>query len=262
MRGSLAIVAALLFAAMGSAVAIYTTRSEERSAGAANPETSVQGHRLASLERRVEELVTLIEQRSTVAREVAAPKRLPVAEQAGTSTEVTDALASIEKRLDELERRVAEPRDRVERAQLRNIHEPTPAARLQMLDETIRQGNDPASTPEEMLIALSTLRGQTLEDGSDARLPVLPSMIELARVSDDGEVRADVWRQLSGVTAPELLNPLLYALANDEHAKAREEAAETLADYMPDPLVESALRYAFDNDADRGVRRQAVEGIE
>ncbi len=85
--------------------------------------------------------------------------------------------------------------------------------------------------------------------------------LELARTLSKGETRADVWRQLSHVTDRRLRQPLLDALAYDEHAKAREEAAETLADFLPDRAVEGALRAAMENDVDAGVRRQAAESL-
>jgi hypothetical protein len=60
---------------------------------------------------------------------------------------------------------------------------------------------------------------------------------------------------------PRLRQPLLDALAYDPHAKAREEAAESLADFLPDLSIEAALRFAAENDADAGVRRQAAASL-
>jgi len=123
------------------------------------------------------------------------------------------------------------------------------------------QAKDPTSTPEQMLRALSRLRGQRLADGSDARIPVLPELLHLAQTSDVGNVRADVWRQMDGVTEPDLLTALLYAIQNDTHAKSREEAAETLGPYLPNAEVEAVLRFAKENDEDDGVREQAGESL-
>lgn len=55
--------------------------------------------------------------------------------------------------------------------------------------------------------------------------------------------------------------PLLDALANDPWAKAREEASETLADFLCDATVEAALRRAMEEDEDAGVCRQAAESL-
>ena len=118
-----------------------------------------------------------------------------------------------------------------------------------------------AATEEQRLEALASLRGMRNPDGSDARLDVLDEMIVLAETSTKGAVRADVWRQMSHVTDPRLRDPLLRALAGDAHAKAREEAAETLADFLPDAWVEQALRQAAEGDADAGVRRQSQASL-
>ena len=174
--------------------------------------------------------------------------------------------------LDELATRIAEMEATLSEHLARGTRGPSPEfpTRLsnkdpeEFEDDTAgwtRVALDPMSTPEQSLAALRRLRFQRLEDGSDARIPVLSTMIELAQTSPEGEVRADVWRQLSGVTDLSLLQPLLHALANDSHAKAREEAAETLADFLPDPVVEAALIQARDLDSDRGVREQAVRSL-
>ena len=261
MKTSYAVVVALLFAAMGSIVAIIATQSQERTAAAKVATNDGSGQRLAALERKVEELA---QQVAAGARaDLPAPKRLPVDEvRAGGEIE------AIDKRLAKLEERVRKglvPRGENEgdlalEELLRRATSREPRRRgesVEQIEAAIRRGNDPASSPDDMITALRTLRGDRLEDGTDARLPVLSSMIELARVSDDGSVRANVWRNLSGLTAPELLNPLLNALAYDTDASAREEAAETLEDFLPDASVEEALRYAMENDADEDVRRQA-----
>lgn len=129
------------------------------------------------------------------------------------------------------------------------------------LEEWRDLANDPNATPEEMLSSLRRLRGHRLEDGSDARLPVLAPMIQLAHVSPDGDVRADIWRQLDEVTDPSLMTALLDALANDPHPGAREEAAESLAPFLPDHQVEQALRNAMEFDEDEAVRRQAAASL-
>ncbi len=66
--------------------------------------------------------------------------------------------------------------------------DPTPAS----LDELTRRARDVAATEAQRLAALRELRGKTLPDGTDARLPVLDDMIRLAQNSTDAEARADV----------------------------------------------------------------------
>lgn len=179
---------------------------------------------------------------------------------------------SSDARLDELERRVAELERRPEvptdgqgireelseAARVEFLRRNTPGEGMQ---RAIDRAQDPAAAEEERLAGLRALRGQRDPAGIDARLYVLDSMLELARTSSKGETRADVWRQLSHVTDARLRQPLLDALAYDEHAKSREEAAETLEDFLPDLGVEAALRAAAENDADAGVRRQAAASL-
>jgi len=128
-------------------------------------------------------------------------------------------------------------------------------------EEAVLRARDLALSEAQRLEALRALRGAKLADGSDARLGALDDMIRMAQTSADGAVRADVWRQLSHVTDARLKGPLLDALAFDKDAKAREEAAETLADFLPDAQVEVALRNAAQNDASADVRRQAAYSL-
>lgn len=115
---------------------------------------------------------------------------------------------------------------------------------------------------EKKLSALRALRGTRDEDGNDGRShDVVLSMIDIVRTSEDASVRADVYRQLSGVTDPSLLDSLFYSLANDTHFKVREEAAETLSDYLPDPEVERALEQAAENDENEKVRQEAYKSL-
>ena len=119
-----------------------------------------------------------------------------------------------------------------------------------------------ATTEEEKLQALRGLRGRTDAAGQDARIAIVPEMLELARTTQDPVVKADVWRQMSGCTDPALRYPLLESAANDTGNKVREEAIETLSDFLPDPEVEAQLRHIMENDPDRGVRREAEKSLE
>jgi len=138
---------------------------------------------------------------------------------------------------------------------------PSPEAIDAALEQLTLRARDVAATEEQRLAALRELRGKTRPDGLDARLAVLDDMLVLAQNSTDPAVRADVWRQLSNVTDPRLKQPLLDALAFDKDAKAREEAAETLAGFLPDAKVEAALRQALQNDASEDVRKQAGKSL-
>ena len=86
-------------------------------------------------------------------------------------------------------------------------------------------------------------------------------MVDLFRRSEDAEVRADVFRNLHGVTDPLLRQPLLDALGGDPSREVRSEAAETLDRYLDDPAVRAALEYAAASDPDKSVREQARESL-
>jgi hypothetical protein len=220
---------------------------------------------VTALEERVAVLESALEE---LRRSTAASALVPAAPPADREPMETDGEAAPDARLDELA-------GRLERLEQR-LSTPEPdeaerAARFELerlmgnrmtVDEAAARARDLAATEEQRLQGLRALRGQRLADGTDARLLALDDMLELARTSQDGGVRADVWRNLSGVTDRRLLQPLLDALAHDTNVNAREEAAETLADFLPDRAAESALRHAAESDPDRGVREQARESLD
>lgn len=130
------------------------------------------------------------------------------------------------------------------------------------LDELTARALDPGATEELKIRALQRLRGEKLADGSDARSPaVVAEMIVIGEGSADARLRADAWRQISGVRDPQLVAPLIASLANDPDPTVREEAAETLGDFLPDGNVKSALQYAMEHDVADRVRRQAAESL-
>ena len=119
---------------------------------------------------------------------------------------------------------------------------------------------DSQAAPRDRLAALRTLRGSR---GGNARTSdVVQAMMTLLASSADGGIRADIFRQLSGVSDPLLKAPLLHALRNDPHAGAREEAAETLAAFVDDPAVRAALSAAMQADANQAVKEQARVTLE
>lgn len=174
--------------------------------------------------------------------------------------------AELERRLRLLEQGASEPAET--RQAPRKRPKPVAEAPLERsadapktLDDWADQARNPSSTPAEQLAALKQLRGQRLADGSDARLAVLPEMLHLAQASEDGALRAEVWRQLNGLKDPGLQVALLDALASDSNARVREGAADSLGAFLPDPGVEDALRFAQENDADPGVQKQAAASL-
>jgi hypothetical protein len=220
--------------------------------------SGAEGASIAALEARVDALESAADElRRALASNVLVPAGPPAErEPAAQDRRAADArVEELAARLALLEGRLlANDQDASERVTRNELE------RGRMgIDDARARAQDLAASEEERLQGLRALRGQRLEDGTDARLLVLDDMLELARGSQDGAVRADVWRQLSGVTDRRLLQPLLDALAFDTSVKAREEAAETLADFLPDPAADAALRHAADNDPDKGVREDARE---
>jgi HEAT repeat protein len=116
---------------------------------------------------------------------------------------------------------------------------------------------NPQASVEERLAALRALRT------ADARTPdVVQAMLQLEATSTDAKVRADIFRQLSGVRDPVLKPHLINGMLKDQDPKVREEAAETLGPFWSDPYVQSALKAAAQNDPDEKVRKQALESLE
>lgn len=75
-------------------------------------------------------------------------------------------------------------------------------------------------------------------------------------------MRADIFKQLSGMDDPAIKPPLLTALRGDQSAKVREHAAEALASFQTDPSVRAALQAAVQGDPDEKVQKKALEIIE
>ena len=87
-------------------------------------------------------------------------------------------------------------------------------------------------------------------------------MMDLAMSSENARIRADVFRNLEGLTDPSMKAPLLNGLAKDPSANVREEAAETLGPFAAqDPNVRQWLEYAAENDSSQGVRNQARRSL-
>jgi HEAT repeat protein len=77
----------------------------------------------------------------------------------------------------------------------------------------------------------------------------------------DPATRTFIVRNLHGVKSPEIKAPLLELLERDADATVREEAAETLDDYLDDAQVRAALEQAAATDAEPSVRKQAAAAL-
>ena len=141
----------------------------------------------------------------------------------------------------------------------RDARQSRPAANLPESDSlaSIKQrAINPQNSPEDRVEALRQLRDR---NGRDPQ--VAAAMATLARTSLDPRIRADIFRQLSGVVEPTLKRVMLDALKQDPVPEVRAEAAETLAAYQNDPEVSSQLAATSRGDADIEVREQAAEAM-
>ena len=109
---------------------------------------------------------------------------------------------------------------------------------------------------QDKLAALRMLRR------ADARTDDVVKEMALAYYSmDNDDAKADIFRQLDGVKTPELKTPLLDAVSKSTNTRVREEAAETLAAYLPDPDVKAWLEHLAANDPTQRVRREAQRSL-
>ena len=73
---------------------------------------------------------------------------------------------------------------------------------------------------------------------------VVRQMVQAYYSTNDAKLRADIFRQLSGVLTPELKPALLEAVRDTKQdSEIRQEAAETLAHYLPDPDAKAWLEH-------------------
>jgi len=125
-------------------------------------------------------------------------------------------------------------------------------------DELRKHAMDLALLAEDRILAAEYLRFREEADGSDARTSELVrSMIELAALVPDGEMRGDIWKALEGCRDPALVEPLIECLLHDGESVARGEAAETLGAFVADKRVRDALQLAADTDPSPDVRKEA-----
>jgi hypothetical protein len=257
------LVAVLIAAAVGAATAVAVSRGPWGAGGpapAGDFEAAVQqlSQRLERLERR-EPLVgrgpaapVLVAAGGEVTREEGerdgdTVRRVPLGDGGA-------ALARLDARLSLLER---ERQERLDESARRER------------EKAVRQAEDERRRQESTVSARETIldASASIADKSQAwrRLrsggwtdAVVQEMVRLAQSSTDPAFRADVWRQADARERNLLLvPPLLQALGQDAEAAVREEAAETLENYLDQPGVRQVLETAARSDPDADVRRQA-----
>ncbi len=235
-----------------------TPETQARSVEPARPSTDLE-QRVVAIEESLAELRQELAWLARAPRETS-PTPDPQAREAEEDLERIAKIEETLRRLEAAEDRGARVFDLMRQGSRgKDADEALEASRS--IDEWQRLAMDPNSTEEEQVQALRALRGKQDVHGNDARDPIVPAMVELAGRTTDARLRGDIWRQLSGNTHPALRQPLLDSLAFDQDKDVREEAAETLADFLPDATVEQALRYAAQNDAHDDVREEAQRAL-
>jgi hypothetical protein len=117
---------------------------------------------------------------------------------------------------------------------------------------------DSAAAVDAKLAALGVLRSANARSDDVVRQLVL-----VYYGTTNLAVRADIFRQLNEVKTPELKHPLLEGVSDSAQSTAlREEATESLADYLPDPDVSAWLHHLAANEPDPKVRNQAAKSLE
>ncbi|MDQ3622475.1 MAG: HEAT repeat domain-containing protein [Verrucomicrobiota bacterium] len=228
-----------MIAAIGLALlAFFWPRAEPASA---QPALEALRNDLATLRW----LVTKLEASPVPLAGATSPK--PTAADEVTVRQVHEWVWSLEQRLVQLEQAVAETRA--------GAGAPPPPA--PDIAQSRQVAINPQAPVEDRLAALRSLRAANARSAD-----VVQAMLKLQVTAADPNVRADVFRQLSGVTDPVMKPHLISGVLKDQDAKVREEAAETLAPFWSDPYVQAALRSAAQNDPDPKVRKQALETLE
>jgi len=77
---------------------------------------------------------------------------------------------------------------------------------------------------------------------------VVAAVIQIGMTSRDADARANAWTSLHFVEDSAVLQPLLYALANDSNERVRAAAARALSTHVDEPGVGDALRRAAAED--------------
>ena len=253
--------AALWLATLATALAIVALVRQPRPAptewgtGKAEPSLAIDPALLARVSRLEEQVGHRAAE--TPLRETADPAALAIDRQ---------ALAALAARLDSVEQRLAAPGVQLEQSTIPEpIAAPPPSPeewerqRLAKISSASDAILAPLATPQSKLEAWARLRRAGPDAWNDA---VVLEMARLGINSPDAAVRADVWRQADGNSKSDLIVPsLLQALATDTAANVREEAAETLENYLDQPRVRVALEQAAAHDTDNGVRNQALQSL-
>jgi hypothetical protein len=205
----------------------------------------------APLQARLDQLTRDVEALPTASAPAPAPERVEVKPPPPPLDlgPVTSRIDALEAKLD----RLIDPSKEQELA-ARKLAE----ASQRGLKDSQRVAMDRRASEKDRVDAFMQLRNKQTEDGQDARShDVILAMLDLAEHSDSEDSRMNVYRNLHGATDSAARDGMLWGLAHDPSPKVREKIAGDLDTLAGDPLVDSALRQAYDNDADVSVRARA-----
>jgi HEAT repeat protein len=101
------------------------------------------------------------------------------------------------------------------------------------------------------------------EQGHSSALdePLTAALVEVAKSADNRLTRALSWSMLSETADPNVVQPLLEALASDPDEGVRESAAKGLTQFPDQPAVREGLERALVNDSNEHVRDAAALGL-
>ena len=101
------------------------------------------------------------------------------------------------------------------------------------------------------------------EQGHSSALddPLTAALVDVAKSADNRLVRALSWSMLSETADPNVVQPLLEALASDLDEGVRESAAKGLTKFPDQPGVREGLERALVNDSNEHVRDAAAQGL-
>lgn len=167
------------------------------------------------------------------------------------SSHATGDTANLVKRIEVLERQMAASRPIP--GQLGRGAQPNAA----VLEGQKKRLLDPNLTELDRARALGMMR---LQGGHKAD-EVVDAALGLLAQSKEARTRALIIRNLHGSGNPKLVAPLLGVLASDADEDVRDEAAETLDDFVAQPEVKAALEQAASSDASEKVRRRAQASL-
>jgi HEAT repeat protein len=132
------------------------------------------------------------------------------------------------------------------------VESPKSEAQLAALRE---RALNPNSGLEERAVAWEALHEAKQNDPN-----VSAMLAQLAQTTQDPAERLRLFRAFDQANDPAFVPPLVQGL-QDANPFVRERAADALSDFRSDPSIQQWLRHVADNDADSGVRREALSAL-